>query len=152
MFTGFSNNICKLRLTVGCCEKIMANNSNPHTPVRSIMIASNAHTIRLRTRSTMAMPNVSNENMPRQTLGENRSDKLLSVCSMLCCFAVGLKSQNERFISLRFVPFVDTISARSKSLHRRSGRNCCCSNEVRLSAFTPRSKSLPNRAQRCSSL
>ena len=29
---GFNNNNCKFRLVVGCCEKIMTNNTQPANP------------------------------------------------------------------------------------------------------------------------
>ena len=34
--SGLSKSICKLRLTVGCCEKTIANSISPHKPVDSI--------------------------------------------------------------------------------------------------------------------
>ena len=150
--SGLSRSICRLRLTVGCCEKIMANSISPHAPVRSIATASNAQTRRLRRRSIAATTSVSSAKAPRQTIGERISNAFRLACSTLISFAAGSSTQNERLTSSRFVPSVFTITACSKSSDRRSGRNCCCSNVVLRSAFTPRSRSLPKRAQRCSSL
>lgn len=130
MLMGFSSSICKLRLTVGCCENIMANKSSPHAPVVSMRLVSNTHIIRLRRYSTMAIISVSIERMLKVTNGENTSSMLMFVCWILCCFVVGSKSQNELLTRLRFVPSADMMCARSKSAHRRSGRNCCCSNVV----------------------
>ena len=121
--SGFSSNICRFILTVGCCENTMASNIVPANPSKVRRVTSINQKVFL-----FRYSKISNNKTKISTALHNIVGVILShilwLFGTFSAFAFNIMVVEDTRGSV--FPALLTTVALSKYLRKVSGKNCCC--------------------------